>query len=86
MDYTIQRSNPNRRIIVCPKCGRKGHVSWHDEKDDIKSTLVVHVTEALSGMDKVTDSCWVKRKDVRDKYPKQCEKWDAWHERRRNRK
>lgn len=87
MDYTIMRSNPKKGIIVCPSCGRKGKVSWYDEPDDNKSTLIIHATESSTmGFANVTDSCWVKRSVVRSKYPVQCDAWDKYHNDRKLKK
>lgn len=66
VDYTKLRKGTrirgNTRIDYCPKCGRKGEVAYFGDGS-------VHVTHRgrIEGMFLVvTDSCFIKRRDIGD--------------------
>ena len=64
LDFTKRRKGSRaengRRIEVCPKCGRKGTISRHDDG----SGMCVHTAEHLGIGLGVRDRCWLPKTET----------------------
>jgi hypothetical protein len=59
-DFTTHRLCPSKHIVVCPTCGRKGHLRQYRDG----SSAVHHRIETqYGGLRVVTDHCYTPRKD-----------------------